>query len=73
MNKTTFDKIRENSATLHKIYGNGKYENYELFDEPFKLAIEVLTWQQLDNQVLADKIGIHVQTVKQIKTALGIS
>lgn len=42
MNKTTFDKIRENSATLHKIYGNGKYENYELFDEPFKLAIEVL-------------------------------
>lgn len=72
MNRTTFDKIRDNAASLHKIYGAGKYENYELFDEPYKLAIEVLTWQQLDDKVLANKIGISWHTVKQIRQALGI-
>ncbi len=72
MNKTTYEKIKDNSALLHKIYEIGKYENYELFDEPYKLAIEVLTWQQLDEKVLAAKIGISWHTVKQIRRALGI-
>ncbi len=72
MNKTTYDKIRDNASLLHEVYARGKYENYELFDEPFKLAIEVLTWQQLDDRVLADKIGISWHTVKQVRQALGI-
>ncbi len=57
MNKTTFNKIKDNSTLLHKIYEDGEYKNYELFDEPYKLAIEILTWQQLDDKVLATKIS----------------
>jgi hypothetical protein len=72
MNKTTFDKIRDNAALLRKFHESGIYENYQLFDEPYKLAIEILTWQQLDEKALAAKIGINVQTVKQVRSALGI-
>ncbi|MEG4327902.1 hypothetical protein [Microcoleus sp. herbarium5] len=72
MNKTTYDKIKDKARLIHTVYEVGNYENYELFDEPYKLAIEVLTWQQLDDQVLADKIGISRHTVKQVRQALGI-
>jgi hypothetical protein len=72
MNKTTYEKIKDHASLLHKVYSSGDYRNYELFDEPFKLAIEVLTWQQLDDQTLANKIGISHHTVKQVRQALGI-
>lgn len=73
MNKTTFQKIQDNAGLIHKIFETGNYTNAALFDEPYLLALEVLTYQHLDDKALAAKIGVSWHTIKQVRSALGIN
>jgi hypothetical protein len=41
MYEGTYRKISENASYLKRIHEKGNIENFELFDEPFKLAIVI--------------------------------
>ena len=73
MNRTTIQKIKDNAALLHTIFETGNYANAALFDEPYLLAFQVLTYQHLNDNALAAKIYISSHTIKQVRTALGIN
>ena len=72
MNRSTYEKIQRNADYLRRIHADGKLENSELFDEPFKLALKILDCGNLDDRKCAQELGINLETVKQVRSALGI-
>jgi hypothetical protein len=72
MYKGTYQKIEKNATYLKRICAQGKLENFELFDEPYKMAIEVLNCSHMDEESCARHLGINKETVKQVRSALGV-
>ena len=72
MYRGTYDKIEANASYLKKIHAEGRLENFELFDEPFKTAIQILDCGNMDHQQASQYLGISTETVKQVRRALGI-
>ncbi len=72
MYEGTYRKISENASYLKRIHEKGDIENFELFDEPFKLAIRILDCDSMSDRECAKHLGKNIETVKQIRSALGI-
>jgi hypothetical protein len=70
MNNTTFQKIRMKSNYLKRIFAAGNYQNYELFDQPYKLAIRVLECGSMSDDAAATYLNLNVNTVSQVRRAL---
>lgn len=73
MYKGTYDKIERNALLLRKLHASGRIENLELFDEPYKLALKILDCSNLDEHLTAKQLRLHKETVKQIRSALGVN
>lgn len=73
MYKGTYDKIERNALLLRKLHAQGNIQNIELFDEPYKLALKVLDCKNLDEHLTAKELGLNKETVKQIRSALGVN
>ena len=72
MYEGTYRKIAENASYLKRIHEKGNIENFELFDEPFKLAIKILDCHSMSDQDCAKYLGKNLETIKQVRSALGI-
>ena len=72
MYEGTYRKIAENASYLRRIHAKENIENLELFDEPFKLALNVLDCHSMSNQNCAKYLGRNAETIKQVQSALGI-
>lgn len=72
MYEGTYRKIAENASYLRRIHAKGNIENLELFDEPFKLALNVLDCHSMSNQDCAKYLSKNAETIKQVRSALGI-
>jgi hypothetical protein len=44
-----------------------------LFDEPYKLALKILDYGDLEDNLVAKELGINKQTVMQVRSALGVN
>jgi hypothetical protein len=53
MYRGTYDKIETNAAYLKKIHAKGPIENLHLFDEPYKLALKILDYGDLEDNLVA--------------------
>jgi len=73
MYKGTYLKIQSQASYLKKIHAQENIQNLNLFDEPYKLALDILDCQNLSIESCAAKLGIHEATVKQVRNALNIS
>jgi len=73
MYKGTYLKIQSQADYLKKIHAQNSMQNLDLFDEPYKLALDILDCQDLSVESCAAKLGIHEATVKQVRSALNIS
>lgn len=65
--------LAANAAYLKKIHAKGHIENLHLFDKPYKLALKILDYGDLEEQLVAKELGINKQTVMQILSALGVN
>lgn len=72
MYEGTYLKIQAHANCLKKIHAQGNIQNFDLFDEPYKLALNILDCQNLSIEGCAAKLGIHEATVKQARKALNI-
>jgi len=72
MYEGTYRKISENASYLKRIHEKGNIENFELFDEPFKLAIKILDCDSMSDRECAKYLGKNIETIKQTRSALGI-
>lgn len=72
MYEGTYRKIAENANYLKKIHAEKKLENFELFDEPFKLAIKILDCGAMSDRACAQYLGKNLETIKQMRSALGV-
>lgn len=72
MYEGTYRKIAENATYLKRLHGKGNIENLELFDEPFKLALSVLDCHSTSDRDCAKYLGKNLETIKQVRSALGI-
>jgi hypothetical protein len=70
MNQTTTNKLRANAKFLKDYHRNNG--DRSLLDEPFRLALYVLDHPGLSHKDVADKIGCHWDTVRQIRSALNV-
>jgi predicted DNA-binding protein (UPF0251 family) len=73
MYRWTYDKIETNAAYLKKIHAKGNIENLHLFDEPYKLALKLWDYGDLEDNLVAKELGINKQTVMQVRSALGVN
>jgi hypothetical protein len=73
MNSQTYKKIQDKATYLRFIHSKGKLENLELFDEPYKLALNILDCSHLEPDMCAVYLGINPETVKQVRSALGVN
>jgi hypothetical protein len=73
MYRGTYEKIEANAAYLKKIHAKGHIENLHLFDEPYKLALKILDYGDLEDNLVAKELGINKQTVMQVRSALGVN
>lgn len=53
MYRGTYDKIEANAAYLKKTHAKGHIENLHLFDESYKLALKILDYGDLEDQLVA--------------------
>lgn len=72
MYEGTYKKIAENASYLKRIHGKGNIENLELFDEPFKLALNVLDCHSMSDRDCAKHLGRNLETIKQVRSALRV-
>lgn len=70
MNQTTFLKIQAQRLALIKLASDSAIVNFELFDEPYILAIKIIQAGDTSNQKIANKLGVSIYTVKQCLRAL---
>ena len=68
----TYDKIQANANLLKRLHAQGNIQNLELFDEPYKLALSILDYQNQSNEDVVYILGLNKETVKQTRSALGI-
>jgi hypothetical protein len=69
MNKTTYYKIREKRKLLLAL-AHQPNELEELFDEPYRLALDILRCPLKDPHKIAKELELNWQTIKQILSAL---
>lgn len=72
MYEGTYRKISENANYLKQLHSKGNIENLELFDEPFKLALNVLDCHSMSDRDCAKHLGKNLETIKQVRSALGV-
>jgi hypothetical protein len=72
----TYQKIESQRSLLLRLHGSHGVNiltmpTFELFDEPYKLALRVLC-APADDLAASRQLGVHLETVKQVRSALGI-
>lgn len=78
MNTRTFKKIEQQAETLKNLYRVSlcpveEIFCFELFDEPYKMALRVLECDSADDFDTAWALGLNEETVKQVRRALGVN